>query len=128
MKPWASSRDFRLVDSDGVPAGSDRQERTIARHHFEQKLQATGGTMKQFILDDRIHAFSCASQPSLVDKSLDAIPTFSFCTIRSLAEGIAVVLLNIVLTCPPLSPEDEEVLGPSPILAVMPAYRLYWVC
>ena len=62
--------------------------------------------------------------------------------VNHLQRGSQLCLLNIVLTCPPLSPEDEEVqrvaataqsasvahLGPNPNLAVMPAYRLDWVC
>lgn len=59
-----------------------------------------------------------------------------------LQRGSTLCLLNIVLTCDPLSPEEEEdqrtaaavkraealLVGPNPNLAVMPAYRLTWVC
>ena len=62
--------------------------------------------------------------------------------INHLNRGSQLCLLNLVLTCAPLSPDDEESqrsaardhsaicaqLGPNPNLATLPVYRLPWVC
>ena len=38
IRTWKPRQNMRLLDGNGIPAGSDFEERSLAREHFQVKL------------------------------------------------------------------------------------------
>ena len=53
LKAWAPRKQCRLLGDDGLPAGTDHEERNIVKKHFQMKLDGSDTTMQALIDDDR---------------------------------------------------------------------------
>ena len=83
MKAWTPPRNFRLTGSDGLPSSSHRAERQVVQAHFGDKLHAHASTMCEVIDEEREYAMVALPSRAAVVKSLDAVPTLTFCVSKN---------------------------------------------
>ena len=83
MKAWTPPRNFRLTGPDGLPSSSHRAERQVVQEHFGGKLHAHASTMCEVIDEEREYARVALPSRAAVAKSLDAVPTLTFCVSKN---------------------------------------------
>ena len=78
LQPSQAGKDYRLLNSEGIPASCDKEERLIVKDHFQAKLEGSDSSMLALVTADRNTAPVLAVEHASIIRSLDAVPDITF--------------------------------------------------
>ena len=82
LQAWTPARECRLIGGDGLPVSTDREERMLVRDSFLAKFEGVGTTYKSIVEEDRAAAVIKCMEEDTVVRTLDAVPSMPFCTLK----------------------------------------------
>ena len=78
LKPLSLRSDTRLLMADGVPAGTDTDERSVVRECFKTRLKGEITTIEALVNSERANSLAHAIESDGIVRKLEALPPLSF--------------------------------------------------